>query len=163
MLASAEDGCLPQWFSKVNEQGVPTNILLFQSIFFVILAFVFCLMPSIESAYWVLSDLTSQLALLVYVFMFAAAIYLRYKRPDILRPYRVRGGNAGIWLVGSLGIIASFSTLLFGFIPPKQVPMGSVWLYEGILIIGGALILIAPHLFYRNRKSSTAATNKELG
>jgi glutamate:GABA antiporter len=39
---------------------------------------------------------------ITYVLIFPAVIRLRYKYPDIERPYRIPGGTAGLWLAGIL-------------------------------------------------------------
>ena len=62
-------------------------------------------MPSVNSSYWILSALTSQLALVFYLFMFAAAIRLRYRNADTPRAYRIPGGKIGIWVVAGAGIL----------------------------------------------------------
>lgn len=84
LLVSAKDGSLPSVFSKVNRFGAPVAILIAQALIFSLLSFVFIMLDSINAAYWILSDLSAQLALLVYIFMFAAAIKLRYSHPLLL-------------------------------------------------------------------------------
>ena len=37
-----------------------------------------------------------------YVLIFPAVIKLRYRYPDVPRPYRIPGGTAGLWIVGIL-------------------------------------------------------------
>ncbi|MGH3254232.1 MAG: APC family permease [Streptosporangiaceae bacterium] len=39
---------------------------------------------------------------ITYVLIFPAVIKLRYKYPDVLRPYRIPGGTVGLWVVGIL-------------------------------------------------------------
>jgi len=39
---------------------------------------------------------------ITYVLIFPAVIRLRYKYPDIARPYRIPGGTIGLWVVGIL-------------------------------------------------------------
>jgi amino acid transporter len=39
---------------------------------------------------------------IVYVLIFPAVIRLRYKYPDVPRPYRIPGGTAGLWIAGIL-------------------------------------------------------------
>ncbi len=44
--------------------------------------------------------------------IFPAVIRLRYKYPDIRRPYRIPGGTIGLWVVGSLTTAwAAFTTV----------------------------------------------------
>ena len=46
-------------------------------------------MPSVESFYQILSQLTVLLYLIAYLLMFAAAIYLRFSMKKTPRPFRI--------------------------------------------------------------------------
>ncbi|MDE7109210.1 MAG: amino acid permease, partial [Muribaculaceae bacterium] len=78
VYAVGKAGYLPPFFQKANKQGVQKNILYIQGAAVTVLSFVMVLMPSVESFYQILSQLTCLLYLVVYLLMFAAAIYLRY-------------------------------------------------------------------------------------
>jgi len=142
LLVSARDGSLPLYFAKVNRFGAPVVILLIQAVLFTLLSSVFILLDSINAAYWILSDLSAQMALLVYVFMFAAVIKLRYSQPDRPRAYRIPGGMIMIWLVAGIGILCCILTMAVGFVPPTQIPIGSLAFFESFLI-GGLLLFVA--------------------
>lgn len=142
LLVSARDGSLPHYFAKVNRHGAPVVILLSQAIIFTILSSVFILLDSINAAYWILSDLSAQMALLVYVFMFAAVIKLRYSQPDRHRAYRIPGGMFMIWLVAGTGIVCCILTMAVGFVPPTQIPIGNLAFFESFLV-GGLLLFVA--------------------
>jgi amino acid transporter len=96
--------------------------------------------------------LTAQLELFFYIFMFAAAIRLRYKYSHVQRSYKIPGGKYGIWLVGGIGIFACIVTIILGFIPPTQVVMGKTALYETILIVGMILFFIPPFFLHMKNK-----------
>jgi amino acid transporter len=50
---------------------------------------------------------------ITYVLIFPAVIRLRYKYPDVPRPYRIPGGTAGLWIVGILTTAwAAFTTIV---------------------------------------------------
>ncbi|WP_115709004.1 APC family permease [Legionella sainthelensi] len=144
LMVSARDGSLPAKFAKTNKFGVPTNILLAQAIIFTILSTAFILLDSINAAYWMLSDLCAQMALLVYVFMFAAAIKLRYSKPHQHRTYTIPGGNKVMWLVSGIGILCCLVAILIGFVPPTQIPVGNVIVFESFLIGGLILFVLIP-------------------
>lgn len=147
LLISARDGSLPERLGRVNQFGAPVAILLIQGILFTLLISVFILFDSINAAYWLLSDLCSQMALLVYVFMFAAAIKLRYSQADRHRSYRIPGGNWVMWLVAGMGILCSLTAMCIGFIPPTQIPIGNVFVFESVLIGGLFLFIGLPWFF----------------
>ncbi|WP_084758851.1 APC family permease [Legionella adelaidensis] len=146
LLVSAQDGCIPHQFAKTNKYGAPVRILMIQGFIFTLLSTLFILLDSINAAYWILSDLCAQMALLVYVFMFAAAIKLRYSKADKKRAYKIPGGKPGIWLVSGIGLICCVLTILIGFVPPTQIPIENVAFFESFLVGGLFLFVLVPWL-----------------
>lgn len=151
LLVSAQDGSIPAVFSKINKHGAPVPILIAQGIIFTLMSSVLGLFESINAAYWILSVLCAQLALLVYVFMFAAAIKLRYSKPNIRGAYRIPGGKVGIWLVAGVGILCCSVTILIGFAPPTQIPIENTVLFEAFLIGGFILFVLLPWVFVKKK------------
>lgn len=152
LLAAAEDDSLPEIFKYTTEKGAPIALLIMQGLLFTVMCSVFLLMPNIHSSYWVLSALTAQLSMLVYLFMFAAAIRLRYSQPDIKRTFRIPGGNIGIWIVGLIGICTCIFAIFIGFFPPLEVEVKNIWQYEAILVGGILVFLLLPLWLYRVEK-----------
>ena len=154
LLASARHGMLPPVLAKTGKDDVPVNILLVQAIIVTVLVFVFLLMPTVSSAYWILTALTAQLYVIMYMLMFLSALILRYKRPDIPRPYKVPGGLLGMWILAILGLVGTFFTFFIGFVPPSQLQTGSLLFYEGFLIGGVVIMCGVAFLIYALRKPS---------
>lgn len=150
LLVSARDGSLPAQFAKVNKYGAPVTILFTQAIIFTVLSSIFILLDSINAAYWLLSDLSAQMALMVYIIMFSAAIKLRYSRPDHPRGYTIPGGNLVMWIVSGLGILCCFAAMLAGFVPPSQIPIGNVYIFESFLV-GGLLLFVGVPWYFAKR------------
>jgi amino acid transporter len=147
LLVAAEDGTLSSCFGRTNRHGVPTAILLTQAGLVSLLCLLFILLPTVNSSYWLLSVITAQLALIAYMILFAAAVKLHHSKPDVRRHFTIPGKRWGVWSVCSLGALCCFIVLLFGFLPPAQVPFHNVLLYElvlagGIIICGGAPLLL---------------------
>ena len=94
----------------------------------------YALIPTVSSAYWIFSVITTQVYLIMYLLMFVAAVQLRRKHPDHPRGYRAP------MLIGMCGIgfAASLAALLVGFIPPSQFAGGNAALYF-LIVAGGAL------------------------
>ena len=85
------------------------------------LALLFVVMPSVESFYQILSQLTVLLYLIAYLLMFAAAIYLRYRMKTTKRPFRIGSkGNGLMWIVGGVGFLGSLLC--------KTQPVFYVWI-----------------------------------
>lgn len=144
LLATAKKGVLPPVLSRTNSQGVPINILLIQGVVVTILSFLYLIMPTINSAFFLLTDLTVILYLIMYLFMFSAAIVLRYKKPKQPRTYKIPFGNFGMWFVSLVGIMGALFAIFIGFFPPTQLKLGSPTFYVLFLSIGTFLALVIP-------------------
>lgn len=152
LQAVAKAGYLPPSYQATNKNGMPIRIMLLQAAAVSAVAVVFVFMPSVEAAFQILSQLAGLLYLVVYLIMFASAIYLRYRQPDQPRPYRVPGGLAGMWIIGGTGFVASTLALTSSLVPPSQIGVGSPALYLGLLIGLATLIITTPLLLYARRK-----------
>ncbi|KTD17026.1 APC family permease [Legionella jordanis] len=161
LMVSAQDGSLPEVFAKVNRYGAPVAILIAQGIIFTLLSSVFILFDSINAAYWLLSDLSAQMALLVYVFMFAAAIKLRISKPHHTGSYTVPGGNAVMFLVAGIGILCCLLAMLIGFVPPTQIPIDNLFFFETFLIGGLFLFVVLPWWFAKKHEEEFDKTHPD--
>jgi putative glutamate/gamma-aminobutyrate antiporter len=147
-------GYLPPYFQKTNENGVQQNILLVQGVIVTLLSLLFVVMPSVQSFYQILSQLTILLYLIMYMLMFAAAITLRYKMKDTPRPFRLGKGNAFMWIMGSVGFGGSLLAFVLRFIPPGQIATGSNTVWYTVLIAGCIIMVAIPLVIYALRKPS---------
>ncbi len=151
-------GYLPPFFQKSNKIGVQRNILLIQGSVVTLLSLLFVVMPSVQSFYQILSQLTVLLYLIMYLLMFASAIILRYKMPNIVRPFHVgKVGNGLIWFVAGLGFCGSLLAFVLSFIPPSQISTGSNTVWFSVLVIGCIVVVAAPFIIYASRKPSWQA------
>ena len=147
-------GYLPPYFQKTNENGVQQNILLVQGVIVTLLSLLFVVMPSVQSFYQILSQLTILLYLIMYMLMFAAAITLRYKMKDTPRPFRLGKGNAFMWIMGLVGFGGSLLAFVLSFIPPGQIATGSNTVWYTVLIAGCIIMVAIPPIIYALRKPS---------
>ena len=153
IFAVGRAGYLPPFFQKTNKNGVQRNILLIQGIIVTLLGLLFVVMPSVQSFYQILSQLTVLLYLIMYLMMFAAAIYLRYNMKDLVRPFRIGSkGNGLMWIIGGLGFLGSLLAFILSFIPPGQIAVGSNVMWYSVLIIGCVVVVVAPLIIYAMRK-----------
>ena len=155
-------GYLPPFFQKTNGQGVQRNILLVQGGIVTLLALLFVVMPSVQSFYQILSQLTILLYLIMYMLMFAAAIALRYKMKDTPRPFRLGKGNALMWILGTVGFGGSLLAFVLSFIPPGQIATGSNTVWYSVLIVGCIAMVVIPYIIYAKRKPSWRDPNAEF-
>jgi amino acid transporter len=149
LLVAAEDGCIPKFLQHENSKKMPFAILMVQGLIFSIICLVFLVMPTVNSSFWILSNLTSLLALSCYILIFAAAIRLRYKYPEVKRAYRIPFGNFGMWVIGIAGILACAFAVLISFVPPSQIVVGNLMFYEGFLITGFVGFYLTAFIIYK--------------
>lgn len=155
-------GYLPPFMQKTNNNGVQKNILYIQGIIVTLLSLLFVVMPSVQSFYQILSQLTVLLYLIMYMLMFAAAIALRYKQKDLARPYRIGSkGNGMMWFLAGLGFCGSLLAFVLSFIPPAQIPSGSPAVWYAVLFAGCILVVGAPFVILAARKPSWKDLNDE--
>ena len=91
------------------------------------IALLYALVPSVSSAYWILSVMTTQVYLIVYLLMFVAAVNLRKRQPDVERGYTA----PALTFLCVVGFLASAAAILIGFVPPSQFENGSDGAYVG--------------------------------
>ena len=154
IFAVGKAGYLPPFFQRTNKIGVQRNILLIQGGVVTLLALLFVVMPSVQSFYQILSQLTVLLYLFMYMLMFAAAIVLRYKMKSTPRPFRLGKGNGMMWLIGLVGFFGSMLAFVLSFVPPGQIATGSNTVWYSVLVIGCIVVVAAPFVIYALRKPS---------
>jgi len=159
LLTVGRAGYLPSWLQHTNAHGVQTHILLVQGLIVTALAVMFVVLPSVQAAYQILSQLTVTLYLIMYLLMFAAAIWLRHSEPLTPRTYRVPGGNVGMWIVAGAGFIGCMLAFVTSFVPPSQISVGSPTTYVLLLIGGNVLFVVLPLVIYAVRRPSWKTTS----
>lgn len=152
LYATSIHGNLPPLFQRLNKHGMPTYLLLAQAIIVTITSLVFLELPSLSASFWILSAMSAQIYLVMYILMFISAIRLRYTKPHVPRTYQVPYKSRGMWTVSILGIIACTFAIALGFVPPSQLNVGSLAFYELFLIIGLLVFSAIPLIIYQMRK-----------
>ena len=106
--------------------------------------------PNVSASFFTLVDMAAALYLIMYMLMFASAIVLRHKKPDVTRSYRV----PAMTFVAGVGFVASLAAFLLGFVPPAGLSGIPTSIYPYVLA-AVILVLGAPPLaFYALRKPS---------
>jgi len=163
IFAVGKAGYMPPFFQKTNKLGVQKNILFVQGIAVTVLSLLFVVMPSVQSFYQILSQLTVILYLIMYLLMFSGAIALRYKMKKLNRPFRIgKSGNGLMWFVGGLGFCGSLLAFILSFIPPSQISTGSNTVWFSVLIIGAIIVVVAPFIIYASKKPSWVDPNSNF-
>jgi len=154
MLQVAKNGNMPLWWQKTNSAGVPIKFVFVQAIMISLVALIYVIVPAINTGFFMILILTTTLYAVMYILMFASGIKLRYKYPDVKRAYKVPGGNFGMWVLASVGLLTMFFVILISFFPPANLAIGSPVFYTLFQVIGLLIFILIPIIIYAFRKPS---------
>jgi len=154
LLAAAKHGDFPPFLHKENIHGMPVSIIIGQAIIVSIIALLFLFVPSVNTSFWILIAIASQVYLVMYALMFMAAIRLRYLYPEQPRHYKIPFGNVGIWVVSLIGLFTCVSCFFLGFIPPSQLEIENFIIFESVMVFGIALLCLIPYIILLFKKPS---------
>jgi amino acid transporter len=158
-MIARREGYLPPFFQQMNENEIPVHILTVQGAVTTVIALLYALVPSVSSAYWILSVMTTQVYLIVYLLMFISARNLRKRQPDVKRGYVA----PALGLLCVVGFLASAAAIIIGFVPPSQFENGSPGAYVALIAAGTVLLgLLPPWLFLKRRKPSWKMADAEV-
>jgi glutamate:GABA antiporter len=147
LFATASEGTLPPILQKTNENGIPVNMLILQAILITFWGAVYVLLPGgVNSSFWMLFALTTTVYIVMYFLMYAAAIRLRYTRPEVKRAFSIPGGKTGMWIVAGFGFITMALLFLLAMLPPSQISEGSS--FVTFMIVGTVLVAVVPLVIY---------------
>jgi amino acid transporter len=109
------DGAAPRWMGYFSRRlGTPIGVnLLSGAVASGVLVLALTLTSGNAAKYFSATlGLVISMVTITYVLIFPAVIKLRYKYPDVRRPYRIPGGKSGLWVVGILTTAwAAFTTV----------------------------------------------------
>jgi putative glutamate/gamma-aminobutyrate antiporter len=155
-------GYLPHGLQKANKHAMPVTILVVQGGVISLLCIAFAVVPSVQSTYQLLSQMATIIYLVMYLIMFVAAIRLRYTQPNKARPFRIPGGNLGMWAVGLVGLAGALVAMTLSSIPPKQISTGSPAVYVGVLLGGAAIFVAIPFILFMFHKPAWKASDSDF-
>lgn len=154
LMAVAQSGYLPRGLQRVNRNGINQGILYVEGVFVTLLTLVLLVLPTVESAYQIMSQMATIIYLIMVIMIYAAFLRLRRTQPGKTRGFKVPGGNVGKWIVCLLGLAGAVLALVLSYLPPSQIATGSPVLYVGILLVGVGVFVALPLVVYACRKPS---------
>ncbi len=155
ILKMGREGELPHFFHKVNKNEVPSNLMIMQAVIVSIIGTFFLLFAkSINVAFWISVALSMLIYVSMYFLMFLSAIYLRYKKPNVKRKFRVFKKNYGMWIICIIGMITMLLTFIIAFVPPEEFTPQNISAYYAILIVSILIVFILPFIITAFKKSS---------
>jgi len=95
LYSMSMEGNLPKWFGKLNSHGMPTNAMLFVSIFNSLLMLVLCILPILGADTSVMTVLSASAMGYAIANFVALAAFVKSRRDprfkDLPRPYKAPG------------------------------------------------------------------------
>lgn len=143
LAQAAKNGYLPPFFANVNKYGIPQNLLIAQAILVSIASCLFLCFPSVNGSYWLLTALSTQVYMVMYVFIFLAALKLCSQINYAGNVFTIPGKKAGTIIACMMGLLGCLVTIFVGFIPPGNINIGSKLYYE-FVFCGGMVAMILP-------------------
>lgn len=152
LLLAADQGFFPKWFYRLNSQGIASRVLILQAVLVTLSCSGFLLFPSVNAIYWLFTDLSTELYILMYVLMFLAAIRLKKKYASLPRPFAIPGKALGYYFVCLLGLMGCIVTLIIGFFPPESAMDVGGANHFRVVFASGIVIMIFPAFLLYLRK-----------
>ena len=162
ILAVGKSGYLPRSWQKTNKNGIQTTLLWIQLIWVSILSLVLVVLPSVESAYQILSQLSTIIYLVMVIIIYAAFVRLRRTEPNAKRGFKIPGGDFMKWVIGIVGIVGAVAASILSFLPPSQINTGSPATYIIMLIVGFLVLISIPFIIYKCRKPGWRDPNTDF-
>jgi len=139
------------WISILVQAGISGAILLLVQ-----------LNETVNSAYQIVVDATVILYFIPFLYMYAAAIKLAYRKDRRADPNvaLIPGGKIGVWVAGSLGFVVVLAGIFLSMIPPAEA--ANKWLFE-MKLLGSTMLAVAFGLvlYYRGARAKIRAA--EIG
>ncbi len=153
MIKVAEEGNLPPVFQKRTSKGVPITFVLIQAIVISLISITYLVTSDVNSAFFMITITTTIVYCVAYILMAVSAIVLRYKKPDVNRPFRLGAkGNGLMWIVAILAMFGVSITILVSLIPPSILPTSQHTFYIAFQVIGTLVSVIIPLIIFKFRK-----------
>lgn len=150
MYVTAQKGILPHAMAKVNKNGVPVPLVVFQLSITTIAIIVLTMGGGGSNMSFLIAlGLTVVIYLITYVLLFLGYMNLVLKHPEKKRAYNIPGGKPVKLLVATSGLVVSLFAFGISFIPPSSLTsLESDRTYVTLLVISFLVILSIPFILY---------------
>jgi len=160
MYVTAQKGILPRAMAKVNKNGVPVPLVVFQLMITSIALVVFTMGGGGNNMSFLIAlALTVVLYLITYFLLFLGYMNLVLRHREKKRSYNIPGGAPVKLLVALSGFIVSMLAFVISFFPPSSLTTAEAdRTYITLLIISFLVIASIPFILYAlHDKSSKGA------
>lgn len=146
LFQASADGFLPERFHKQNRFGAEKTLLITQAVIVSVVSLIFLLIPSVNGAYWFLTNLSVEIYMIVYLLMFISALRVEFLFPKRERLHGFLKNYGALLIVYGMGVIGCLVTIFIGAFPPTNIAIGSAEKYQ-FLFWSGMLICMCPIVF----------------
>lgn len=163
MYVTAQRGILPHVAAKVNSNGVPVPMVIFQLCITTVALIVFTNSSGGNMSFLIAMALTVVLYLITYFLLFLAYINLVLKHKDKKRGYRIPGSDGFKVLVAIVGFTISLLAFVVSFFPPSGLP-GATGneTYVTLLVVSFLVVLVIPFIVYALHNKSGKKIDVDL-
>ncbi len=163
MYVTAQHGILPNIAAKVNKNGVPVPMVIFQLCITTVALIVFTNTGGGNMSFLIAMALTVLLYLITYFLLFAAYINLILKHKDKKRGYRIPGSDSFRVLMAVIGFGISILAFVVSFFPPSGLPGASgSETYVELLVASFIIVLVIPFIVYALHTKKGKVTEADL-
>jgi glutamate:gamma-aminobutyrate antiporter len=164
MYVTAQKGILPQRFNKVNKNGVPVALVIFQlSITTVALIVLTNTGGGSNLSFMIALTLTVLIYLCSYFLLFLGYLHLVLKQPEKKRVFNVPGGTKVKVIVAISGLTISLLAFFVSFVPPSSLPAtASLDAYVELLVGSFVIVVSIPFIVYAIHTKHNKKTNATL-
>ncbi len=151
LLETAQEGELPPFFQKVNKNNMPRNLMILQACLISITSSTFLLVSSnVNTSFWISVALSMMIYVTMYFLMILSCLYLRYKKPEVHRTFKV----PLIWIVSIIGMAAMVFAFFIALTPPIQLPTENYKKYVVVIVVFITIIFLVPLIIHSLKKPS---------
>jgi glutamate:GABA antiporter len=150
MYVTAEKGILPNVMAKVNKNGVPVPLVVFQlSLTTVAIIVLTNGGGGSNMSFLIALALTVVTYLMTYFMLFLGYMNLVLKHPEKKRAFNIPGGKGVKLLVAGSGFVISVLAFVVSFFPPSGLPGGeSNASYLELLVGSFVVVVLIPFIMY---------------
>jgi amino acid transporter len=148
VFLAAKTGLLPPVFQRQNKHGIQLGILVPQGVIVTLLTLIYVIVPNVQDVFLALIGMSAALYVVMYLIMFAAAVVLRRKEPDVVRGYKVPALTA----VAGVGFTACVLAFIMSFIPAAGEHAIAPSVYPVVVAVVVGVLGVPPLVFYALRK-----------
>ncbi|MDR3298114.1 MAG: amino acid permease [Candidatus Nomurabacteria bacterium] len=147
---AATDGLLPEKFSKSNQHGVPTRLVIMQSIITTIWITIITLIGGGNNLSFLIAiTITVVIYGAAYILMYAGYFQLIFQQKHLKRRFEVPGGQPIKILTAIIGLLTTLFCIIISFVPPNTLTPSEIPPYFLALIPTSILALSAPFIIYQ--------------